>query len=50
MTLSWIGSVYGQKTIPLGIDQFGQTGNIIDLFNEFGIDTNNISNLGFKLG
>ena len=49
MTLSWIGSVYGHKTIPLGIDRFGQTGNIKDLFNEFGIDTNNISNLGFNL-
>ena len=48
LTLSWIGSVYGQKTIPLGIDRFGQTGNIKDLFTEFRIDTSNICNLGFN--
>ena len=48
MTLSWIGSVYGHKTIPLGVDSFGQTGNIKDLFTEFRIDTSNICNLGFN--
>ena len=30
MTLSWLGSVYGHKTLPLGVDRFGQTGNIND--------------------
>ena len=49
MTLSWIGSVYGHKTITLGVDRFGQTGNIKELFSEFGIDSSSISNLGFKL-
>ena len=46
MTLSWLGSVYGHKTLPLGVDRFGQTGNINDLFKEFGIDSESISNLG----
>ena len=49
MTLSWLGSVYGHKTLPLGVDRFGQTGNINDLFEEFAIDSQSISNLGFKL-
>ena len=48
MTLSWLGSVYGHKTLPLGVDRFGQTGNINDLFEEFTIDTESICNLGFK--
>jgi pyruvate dehydrogenase E1 component len=46
MTLSWLGSVYGHKTLPLGVDLFGQTGNINDLFKEFTIDSESISNLG----
>ena len=49
MTLSWLGSVYGHKTLPLGVDRFGQTGNINDLFEEFAIDSQSISNLGFKI-
>ena len=49
MTLSWLGSVYGHKTLPLGVDRFGQTGNINDLFEEFAIDSQSISNLGSKL-
>jgi pyruvate dehydrogenase E1 component len=47
MTLSWIGSIYGHKTIPLGVDSFGQTGKIDDLFKEFTIDTQSIFKLGF---
>jgi pyruvate dehydrogenase E1 component len=49
MTLSWLGSVFGHKTITLGVDRFGQTGNIKDLFSEFEIDSNSISNLGFNI-
>ena len=49
MTLSWVGSVYGHKTITLGVDRFGQTGNIKDLFSEFEIDSNSISKLGFAI-
>ena len=49
MTLSWVGSVFGHKTITLGVDRFGQTGNIKDLFSEFTIDSSSISNIGFKI-
>ena len=49
LTLSWLGSVLGHKVIPLGVDRFGQTGNIKELLTEFTIDSGNISNLGFNL-
>ncbi|MEB3417966.1 transketolase [Salipiger marinus] len=37
-TLSWLGSVAGHRTIPLGVEHFGQTGTIGDLYHHFGID------------
>ena len=37
-TLSWLGSVCGHKTIPLGVEHFGQTGTIDDLYRHFRID------------
>jgi pyruvate dehydrogenase E1 component len=37
-TLGWIGSVQGHQTIPLGVEHFGQTGTIGDLYGHFGIN------------
>lgn len=37
-TLSWIGSVQGHQAIPLGVEHFGQTGAIGDLYRHYGID------------
>jgi len=37
-TLSWLGSVCGHQTIPLGVEHFGQTGTIGDLYQHFGIN------------
>jgi pyruvate dehydrogenase E1 component len=37
-TLAWIGSVHGHQTIPLGVEHFGQTGTIGDLYGHFGIN------------
>jgi pyruvate dehydrogenase E1 component len=48
MTLAWIGSVFGHQIIPLGVDRFGQTGNLKELFSEFLIDTESICKLGFN--
>ncbi len=31
-TLSWMGSVSGQRVMPLGVDHFGQTGTVDDLY------------------
>ncbi len=41
-TLSWLGSVCGHKTLPLGVEHFGQTGTIGDLYAHFGIDADTI--------
>jgi pyruvate dehydrogenase E1 component len=43
-TLSWLGSVAGHRTIPLGVEHFGQTGTIDDLYRHFGIDAESILN------
>jgi pyruvate dehydrogenase E1 component len=41
-TLGWLGSVYGHRTRPLGVEHFGQTGSIPDLYRHYGIDANAI--------
>jgi len=43
-TLSWFGSVHGHRVKPLGIQDFGQAGDIPDLYNYYGIDTAAIIN------
>lgn len=40
--LAWLGSVKGHQTVPLGVEHFGQTGTIGDLYKHFGIDANSI--------
>jgi pyruvate dehydrogenase E1 component len=37
--LAWLGSVHGHRTRSLGVEHFGQTGTIGDLYRHFGIDT-----------
>lgn len=37
-TLSWLGGVHGHKTISHGVEHFGQTGTIADLYRHFNID------------
>lgn len=41
-TLSWLGSVHGHKTAGLGVEHFGQTGTVADLYRHFGIDAKSI--------
>jgi pyruvate dehydrogenase E1 component len=43
-TLSWLGAVAGHRTIPHGVEHFGQTGTIGDLARHFGIDRQTIVN------
>jgi pyruvate dehydrogenase E1 component len=40
--LSWLGSIHGHRTIPLGVEHFGQTGTIDELYQYFGISTQSI--------
>ncbi len=41
-TLGWLGSVKGHRTVPLGVEHFGQTGTIADLYRHYGIDADAI--------
>ena len=36
--LTWTGSVGGHRARSLGVDQFGQCGNVNDLYRAYGID------------
>ncbi len=37
-TLSWLGAVHGHRVAGLGVEHFGQTGTVSDLYRHFGID------------
>ena len=37
-TLAWLGSVGGHQTVSHGVEHFGQTGTISDLYRHFGLD------------
>lgn len=41
-TLGWLGSVHGHRTRALGIERFGQTGTVADLYRHYGIDAEGI--------
>jgi pyruvate dehydrogenase E1 component len=41
-TLAWLGAVHGHKVRPLGVEHFGQTGSVPDLYRHYGIDANAI--------
>ena len=41
-THSWLGGVRGHRIVPLGPDRFGQSGDIPDLYREYGLDTDAI--------
>lgn len=40
--LSWLGGVAGHKVSPLGVERFGQTGNLADLYRAYRLDTDAI--------
>ncbi|QFR33421.1 transketolase [Ancylobacter sp. TS-1] len=42
-TLGWLGSVGGHRTRALGVEHFGQTGTLADLYRHFGIDAQGIA-------
>ncbi|MCY4300917.1 MAG: transketolase [Aestuariivita sp.] len=41
-TLAWLGSVHGHPTMSSGVEHFGETGSISDLYRRNGIDTDSI--------
>ena len=40
--LSWLGGVRGQRVSPLGVDRFGQTGTLADLYRVYRLDADSI--------
>ena len=47
--LSWLGGVRGHRVSPLGIDRFGQTGDLPDLYREYRLDTQAIFDAAAEL-
>jgi pyruvate dehydrogenase E1 component len=41
-TLAWLGAVRGHRVRSLGVEHFGQTGSIPELYRHYGIDANAI--------
>ncbi len=41
-TLAWLGGVRGHRVAPLGVDRFGQSGDIPDLYREYRLDVDAI--------
>ena len=37
-SLTWIGGALGKKIISLGVDEFGQSGNLKDLYKHYSLD------------
>ena len=48
-TLSWLGGVRGQRVSPLGLDRFGQTGDLPDLYREYRLDAQAIMDAAAEL-
>jgi pyruvate dehydrogenase E1 component len=42
--LAWLGSVFGQRVNPVGVDAFGQSGAIVDLYDLFDLRPQQIAN------
>lgn len=42
-TLAWLGAVGGHQTVPHGVEHFGQTGTIGDLYRHFGLDRQSLA-------
>jgi len=41
-TLGWLGAINGHRTRALGVEHFGQTGSLAELYRHYGIDANAI--------
>jgi pyruvate dehydrogenase E1 component len=46
--LAWLGSVFGQRLTPLGVQSFGQSGSRRDLYRSMHIDVDSILEAAFE--
>ena len=44
--LAWLGSVYGAKVVPLGVDRHGQSGSLTDIYAWHQLGSGGIVNAG----
>ncbi len=42
--LAWVGSVFGQRVVPVGVDSFGQSGAIVELYESFDLLPEQLAN------
>jgi pyruvate dehydrogenase E1 component len=42
--LAWLGGVFGARTLPVGVDSFGQSGTVGDLYRAFDLTAEQIVN------
>ena len=48
-TLSWLGAVRRHQVVPLGVDRFGQSGNIPELYRAYHLDADAIVTAAARL-
>jgi pyruvate dehydrogenase E1 component len=44
--MAWLGSVFGQRVVPIGVDRFGESGTIAELYGSFGLLPGQIATAG----
>lgn len=44
--MAWVGSVLGQVVVPVGVDRFGESGTIAEVYGAVGLDVPSIVNAG----
>jgi pyruvate dehydrogenase E1 component len=42
--MAWVGSVRGQRVVPVGVDRFGESGTIPEIYEAVGLDADAIVN------
>ena len=48
-TLAFLGAIHAVRVASLGVNDFGQSGDIQDLYRHFGIDTDTIVGAAFDV-
>lgn len=43
-SLAWLGSVFGQRVVPVGVDEYGESGSIVELYERFDLLPEQITN------
>ena len=44
--MAWVGSILGQLVVPVGVDRFGESGTVEEVYGLVGLDTGTVVNAG----